>query len=129
MSELKNLKKIKGFDINEFDGLKSEIENVELLNVESKDFGKGAINTRQIKITTKNLATDGSETRGTEYVSLKFDNESKLWGYPEFKDSKAMKILTYFDVKDFEELKNKNCVVLKKLRNGDKLYLGINYGN
>lgn len=128
MSNLKDLKKIKSFEIDDFDGVNTTIEDVVLLDVDTKDFGDGLKEVRQLKIITSNLAKKGEEEfRASEYVSLKYDQKTKAWGYSENPKSKATKILNFFGVKDFEELIGKKCRVVKRM-NGDKFFLGIHHG-
>ena len=128
MSNLKNLTKVKSIDLEKYDGKKATIEKVELLDVESKDFGEGLIETRQILVTTSNIAESGEDIPITarEYISLRKDKEGN-WGYSDGKHSSATKMLTFFDAKDFEELIGKDCLVIRKTR-GQRIVLGINFG-
>lgn len=127
MEDLKSLKKVKGFDISEYQNKSSKIENVEMLDAESKDFGDGVKQVRQLKITSANLSENGEPVKAIEFVALKLDVESNEWGIPENPDSKAMKVLNYFEVEDFSELIGKECLVVKRVK-GDKSFLGIHYG-
>jgi hypothetical protein len=127
MTDLKNLKKIKSFDIEEFDGVKSKIADVLLLDVEVKNFGDGDKEIRQLKIITERLNAEGEPLIATEFVALKKDLDTNEWGIPDNTDAKAMKFLNYFKVGDFDELKGKECRVVKRVKN-DKSFLGIHYG-
>jgi len=127
MVDLKNLKKVKVFDIGEYSGMDSIIELVELEEIKTADFGKGPVDTRQIKISSANLNKEGKEIRAVEYISLKFDTESKEFGIPDSPNSKAMKFLKFFEVNNFDELKNKKCMIVKRVK-GDKSFLGIHNG-
>jgi len=127
MNELKNLKKVKSFDIADFDGMKSKIGQVELTKVEEKDFGSGLVKVQQIIISSENLQTSGKEIIAREYIPLKFDDELKEFGIPENPNSSAMKILNYFKVKDFSELEGKECMIVKRVKK-DKEFLGIHFG-
>lgn len=125
MSELKNLKKVKSFDIDEFDGVKSTIEIVELSDIQTKDFGNGEQKVRQIILKSENLNKDSDkEIRAIEYISLKYDEDLKEFGIPESPKSKAMQVLNYFKVDNFEDLKGKKCIIVKRAK-GDKTFLGI----
>ena len=128
MTDLKNLKKVKSIDIEQYDGTKSKIANVELLDVQTRDFGEGEVETRQILITTENLDTSGEvEITAREYVSLKQDKEGE-WGIPDSKNSVATKILTFFNINSFDELAGKEVMVVRKIK-GTKTVLGIHFGN
>lgn len=126
MTDLKNLKKVKGFDIEEFNGVKSVIEVVELSDIEEKDFGDGLVQTRQIIVKSANLSESDKELRAVEFISLKYDTETKEFGIPENPNSKAMKFLNYFKVDNFEDLKGKECLIVKKAK-GEKTFLGISH--
>lgn len=129
LEELKNLKKVKSFDIDEYDGKKSKIEEVELTKIEQKDFGSGLQETRQIIIRTLNLDENEEQPiQAQEYISLKQDKETKEFGIPENPNSKAMKILNYFKVKTFDELVGKDCMIVKRVKENGKEFLGIHYG-
>lgn len=127
MSDLKNLKKVKSIDIEEFDGVKSKIEDVVLMDAETKNFGDGDTEVRQLKIISEKLNTEGNEIRASEFVALKKDEESGEWGIPDNSNAKAMKVLNYFKVDNFEDLKGKECMVVKRVKN-DKQFLGIHHG-
>jgi hypothetical protein len=128
LEELKNLKKVKGFDIEEFNGVKSKIAEVELTDVEEKVFNGKKTIVRQIIVKTENLI-DGKENpiQAIEYVPLKFDKENNEFGIPENSESKAMKMLAFFKAKSFDELIGKECLVVKRVK-GDREFLGIQYG-
>jgi len=125
--DLKNLKKVESFDYDEYDGKKSRIANVEELDVETKDFGDGAKEIKQLLITTENLSTDeDNPVIAREYVALKKDYKTGEWGIPSAQDSKAMKILNYFKVSNFSDLIGKECMAVKRVK-GDRTFLAI-YG-
>lgn len=127
MTDLKNLKKIKSFDIGEFDGVKSQIADVLMLDAEVKNFGDGEKEVRQIKVITEKLNEEGEPITAGEFVALKKDPDTNEWGIPDNPDAKAMKFLNYFQVNDFEALKGKECMVVKRVKNG-KSFLGIHFG-
>lgn len=127
MSDLKNLKKVKSIDLSEYEGTKTTIEKVELLDVEEKDFGEGKVEVRQILIETANLSDDEKKPiRVKEWVSLKKDEDGE-WGIPDGKNSKATKILKFFEVENFDDLIGKQCLIVKKV-SGDRTTLGISMG-
>lgn len=128
MTDLKNLKKVKGFDIEKYDGVTSKIGEVELLDIKEKDFGNGLVQTRQIKVSSENLNSEGEEVFATEYVSLKLDKKTNIFGIPENSESVAMKFLKYFKVNDFEELKGVKCSIVKRIGKNNKEFLGIHFG-
>jgi len=127
MTSLKDLKKFKGVDIDEFNGVKSIIEVVSLEDPKQIDFGDGMKETRQIKISSKVL-NEGSETelRANEYVSV--FQKNGVWGFSESPKSKAQKILTYFKVDNFEALQGKEIIINKKIKENGKEFLGFSYG-
>ena len=128
MTDLKNLKKVKSFNIDEFDGMNVKIGEVILMDVEQKDFGDGLKEVRQIRILTENLSKEGQEEiKAGEYVGLKKDLTTGEWGYPDGSNSKAMKVLNYFKVNSFDELIGKKCMVVKRV-NDNKEFLGIHFG-
>lgn len=127
MSDLKNLKKVKSIDLSEYEGTKTTIAKVELLDAETKDFGDGAVEVRQILIETANLSDDEKRPITVkEWVSLKQDEDGE-WGIPDGKNSKAMKILKFFAVENFDDLIGKQCLVVKRV-SGDRITLGISMG-
>lgn len=129
MTNLKDLKKVKSFDVDEFDGVKSTIESVELLDVEKKDFGDGEQELRQILIKSANLEPKNEKgIYASEYVGLKKDPETQEWGIPENPGSKAMKFLKYFKAEDFEDIKGKECLIVKRESKNGKTLLGIHHG-
>lgn len=128
MSNLKNLKVIKSFDIQEYNGVKTKIASTELSEIESKDFGKGLVDVQQVLVKTENLAKEGErEFQVTEYISLSKDIESGEFGIPSSLKSNAQKILTSFKVSNFEELIGKECVVIRTVKDNGKEYLKISY--
>lgn len=129
MENLKDLKKVKSIDIEKYDGVKTKIEKVELLDVQEKEFikGEGLKEVRQILIETENFSDDESiKITCKEWISLKKDKDGE-WGIPDSKLSNATKILSFFEVKSFDELIGKECRVLRKVK-GDKKVLGIHFG-
>ncbi len=129
LEELKNLKKVKSFDIDEYDGNKSKIKEVELTKIEQKDFGQGLQDTRQIIVRTESLDDNEEQPiQALEYISLKKDVETGEFGIPENPKSNAMKMLNYFKVKTFDELVGKECMVVKRVKENGKEFLGIHYG-
>lgn len=128
MTDLKNLKKIKSIDIDEFNGIKSKIGTVKLEDVETKDFGKGSQEVRQVLIESEVLNDDKERPiTAREYVSLrKIDGE---WGFSDSPKAKAQKMLNFFKVSSFDELQGKSIVVNKKQRDNGKEFLGFGFGN
>lgn len=128
LEELKNLKKVKGFDIEEFNGIKSKIAEVTLTEIEEKVFNGKKTLTRQIIVKSANLvdSTD-NPIQATEYVPLKLDKETNEFGIPENSESKAMKMLAFFKVKSFDEIIGKDCLIVKRV-NKDREFLGIQFG-
>ncbi len=127
MTDLKNLKQIKSIDLEEFDGTQSKIASVTLLDPQTKDFGEGEVETRQILIETENLSKDSDvKITAREYISLKKDSDGE-WGIPTSKNSKATKVLNFFKINSFDELEGKECLVVRKV-SGDRTLLGIHVG-
>ena len=128
MTDLKNLKKIKSIDIDEFNGIKSKIGTVKLEDVETKDFGKGLQEVRQVLIESEVLNDDKERPiTAREYVSLrKIDGE---WGFSDSPKAKAQKMLNFFKVSSFDELQGKSIVINKKQRDNGKEFLGFGFGN
>lgn len=123
--DLKNLKKVKSFDFDKYDGMKSNVASVEETDVEKKDFGEGEKEVKQLVISTENLESEEKPVYAKEFIALKKDDDGE-WGIPENTNSKAMKVLKYFNVDNFADLIGKECMVVKRV-NGDKTILGI-YG-
>lgn len=124
--DLKNLKKVKSFDFDKYDGMQSKIASVEETSEEVKDFGDGQKAVKQLIVSTENLSESEDEpVYAKEYVGLKKDSNGE-WGIPENVNSKAMKIMKYFNVDNFADLVGKECRVVKRI-NGEKTILGI-YG-
>jgi len=127
MTELSNLKKVKSFDIEQFDGLKSTIGSVELMDVETKDFGDGAKEVRQVLVKSTNLGDNVDKPIcASEYIGLKKDEDGN-WGMADAKNSKAMRFLSYFKVENLEDLNGKECLIVKRDK-GNKDILGIHFG-
>ena len=118
---------VESVDLTEFSGLNSEIESVELLDVEKKDFGDGEKEVRQILIKSKNLNTEDKPVYAYEYIPLKKDSETGDWGFSEHENSKAMMFLNFFKVGNFEDLKGIGCLIVSR-KKGDKTFLGIHHG-
>lgn len=128
MVNLKDLKTVKSFDIQEYNRVKTKIASVELSEVESKDFGKGLTEVQQILVKTENLAKGGEkEFQVIEYISLSKDVETNEFGIPSSMKSKAQKILTSFKVSNFDDLIGKECVVVRTIKDNGKEYLKISY--
>lgn len=125
---IKDLKTIKSFDIDKYDGKKVEIESVELSPIETKNFGDGEKEVQQIIIKTKNIADVGEkEVKVIEYISLKKDIETGEFGIPDSKKSNAQKMLQYFRVNTFDELIGQEVRIVKKLTEKGT-FLGFHYG-
>lgn len=125
---LKNLKRLKSVDIDQFNGTKAKISSVELLDELEGDFGKGKQTVRQILIKSENLnSNDDNIITASEYVSLKYDKTNKVWGYSDSPKSKAMQILKFYNIDSFDKLINKEIIVLKKQKENGKEYLGIQF--
>lgn len=121
--DLKNLKPIKSFDFQRYDGMETTIDRVETV---AGEFNKEP--TLQIVVYTSNVAEQGEkELEIREYVSLFKDKQTGEFGYPEGMDTKYQKFLKYFDVNNFEELIGKKCKIVSRLKDGKK-YLGIAHG-
>lgn len=126
-TEIKNLKKLKSIDIEEFNGVKTTISSVELLDVEEKDFGDGKQLVRQILVKSQNLSKDlDKPITGSEYISLKRDGDD--WGFSDSPKSKAMRMLSFFKVSSLDELVGKDVVAIMKQRDNGKTFLGLNFG-
>jgi hypothetical protein len=125
---IKDLKTVKSFDIDKYDGIKVKIEAVELTPIEVKNFGNGDKEVQQIVVKTENIADKGEkEIQVIEYISLKKDSETGKFGIPDSKKSNAQKMLAYFEADNFEELVGKEVRIVKKLT--DKgTFLGFHYG-
>jgi hypothetical protein len=124
MTNLKDLKKVKTFNVEEFDGLKTKIASVVMTDIKIWE----GTESRQLEITTEKVKSEkGIEIEVKEWINLKKDNESNEWGIPDNSDSNAMKFLTFFQVSNFEEVIGKDCMIVKKIRK-DKSVLGIRYG-
>ena len=126
MSELENLKKVKSADISEFDGIKSIIEKVELLNVEKKTFGEDTKEVRQVLIETKNLSDDETPVTAKEWIGLK--NVKGEWVIPDNKNAKAIKFMSYFKVDNLAQLEGKECLVVGRDKGNERIVLGIHHG-
>lgn len=125
---IKDLKTIKSFDIDKYDGKKVEIESVELSPIETKNFGDGEKEVQQIIIKTKNISDVGEkEVKVIEYISLKKDIETGEFGIPDSKKSNAQKMLQYFRVNTFDELIGQEVRIVKKLTEKGT-FLGFHYG-
>ena len=126
MVSIKDLKKHKGVDIEKYNGVKSTIQSVEIL--EPKTYKFNGVDTEVINlcITSKNLADEGEkEFTANELVRL-YEDEGVL-GFSTKAGSKAQKILTYYKVDDFEELVGKECLIVKRVTEKGQ-FLGIQYG-
>lgn len=128
LEQLRNLKKVKGFDIEEFDGVKSTIKEVLLSEIEKKDFGRGLVETRQIIVKSANLGdSEEHPIQAIEYISLKKDIETGEFGIPENPKSKAMNFLRYFKADSFDEVIGKECMIIKRVNERGE-FLGIHFG-
>lgn len=128
VEQLKSLKKVKGFDIDSYDGTKSKIGSVELSEIKNLDFGRGLTSTRQLIIKSENITeSESNPILVTEYIPLKFDEETKEFGIPENVNSKAMKFLAYFKVNSFDEVIGKECMIVKRVTDKGN-FLGIHMG-
>lgn len=129
LENLKNLKKVKSFDIEEFDGVKSKVKEVILTDVEIKNFGSGDQKVQQLIIKSENLGDNEEKPiQAIEYISLKYDSETEQFGIPENAKSKAMKFLNYFKVESFDEVIGKECMIVKRVKENGSEFLGIHYG-
>lgn len=120
--DLSKLKGKEGINLDDFNFMDSKIEIVELNNYlteEGEDNFKILIQSKILK--------EGTKLRATEFVSVFKDSEGNLC-YSESPKSNARKFLTHFNVKSFDDLKDKTCKVVKKTSDSGKDRLGIFIG-
>lgn len=127
MSELENLKKVKSLDVSEFDGVRSIIEKVEMLDPEKKTFGDEIKEVRQVLVETKNLSNDEeNKITAREWIGLKkIDNQ---WVIPDNSNAKAIKFMSYFKVDNLKQLEGKECLVVGRDKGNERIVLGIHFG-
>lgn len=128
LEKIKNLKKVKTFDIDKYDGVVTKIANVELLEVEEKTFGDDKVLTQQILIETENIGTEEMPVVVKNWINLKFDKNTEEFGIPDSPKSEAMKFLRFFEVDDLTQLVGVKCQVVKKLKDDGSFTLTINRG-
>lgn len=131
--DVKNLKSIerKSIDLSEYDGVKAEVELVEVVDVKSnwkdgKKLPEGeTISVKCLKASTKKLGEievkgEIKELRASELFNLTQD-EDNAWGYSTNEKAKLNIFMDKMKVKTPEELVGKKVVVLIK-----KGFLGFN---
>ena len=129
LEKIKNLKKVKGFDADEFDGVKSKIAEIVLTEVETRKAGNGnEFESQNLIIKSANLGSDEKNPIvALEYISLKRDKETGEFGIPENTNSNAMKFLRYFKAESFDQVIGKEIMIVKRSKPTGE-FLGIHYG-
>lgn len=123
MVTLKDLKGKEGLDYDSLNFKDSFIEIVEI-----KDYSKNDKEEQKRVIIQTAKLVEGRNIRGTTFITLFRDEEGNLC-YSTSPNSKASKMLKFFGVDNFEDLKGKPCKVVVKLDNNFKKKVEIWFGD
>lgn len=124
--DLSKLKGVEGVDLNEFNMIDTEIENVELKSNTKTINGKIEENIF-LEITSKQLH-DTKNIRARTFISMWKDEESGSLAYSTSPNSNATKILNFFKVDSFDKLKGLACKTIKRVNDSGKEKLDIYFG-
>lgn len=118
---LKDIKGKKGLDLDEFNFKDTTIEVVE-----AKDYSTPDEERLRLLVQTE-ILKEGTKLRATEFITLFRDDEQKI-SYSKSANSNAQKMLDYFKVSNFEELKGKPCKAVVKVNDKGEKRVGIYFG-
>jgi len=119
--DLKNLKKIQTLDLEQFAFADSKIEIVEV-----KDYSTPEIQKLRLLIQTE-ILKENTKLRASLFINLFKNSEGEL-GFSDSKTSTATKVLTHFNIDDFEKLKGLPCKVVVTTRDNGQKNLTIFFG-
>lgn len=126
MVSLKDLKKFKSVDIEQFDGVKSTIEKIYVDQPREFTHNNETKTVVNLIVETANLNTEDDKViTAKEYIGL-YEQDGAL-GHSTAPTSKAYKMLKHFKIENFEELVGKECLVVRRVKQNDRVVLGIHH--
>ena len=121
--DLSKIEGVVGTDLKDYNMVESEIEIVEV-----RDYSTATDQKLRMLIQTKLVDEKKNKIRGTLFINLWKDRESEEIVYSKSENSYATKLLNFFEVENFEQLKGQKCKTIVKVDNNNKNRLEIYFG-
>jgi len=121
--DLSKIEGVVGTDLKDYNMVESEIEIVEI-----RDYSTATDQKLRMLIQTKLVDEKKNKIRGTLFINLWKDRESGEIVYSKSENSYATKLLNFFKVENFEQLKGQKCKTIVKVDNNNKNRLEIYFG-
>lgn len=91
--------------------------------------GEQTVSVKKLEVRTAPIGTDkaGNQITVTEEFNLKIDKVTGKWGWSKHEKSNSFKFLNSLKINHFTECIDKPVVVVKKVTDKGRPFLGINY--